>query len=498
MGAGVVRVKGTHARAGDVGRRQRPLRLPRSVRRRAARGRRGVAQRRLRRRPADRRDQLPELRQSREARDHVAVRARRSKASAPRAARSTFRSPAATSASTTRPTAARVLPTPVLGVVGLIEDADAVVAAGVPRRRRRRRPARRRAATSSAAASTCKVDARPRCAACRRRSIWRARRRCSGCSSTARRPGSSGRRTTAPKAASRSRWPSAASTRRSASTSIVAGGRQRQSGFGDIATLFGESASRVVVSVAAGAQRPSCWRWPRRAGVPAASIGDVGGDRIRIVGRRAHGRRRAAGRCGADLVDGDRAVLRATPRDCVKPYTGSCRGTSMFDKFRDECGVFGIFGHPEAANLTYLGLYALQHRGQESAGIAASDGVQICASRRRWATSTTRSTARRSSKLPGHAWPIGHVRYSTAGESRLANAQPIVVDCVHGQLAIGHNGNLVNAGELRDALVRAGRDLPDHQRHRSRRPPVRALAGATARRRRSSTRCRRCAARSRS
>ena len=78
-------------------------------------------------------------------------------------------------------------------------------------------------------------------------------------------------------------------------------------------------------------------------------------------------------------------------------------------------------------------------------------------------------------ELPGNL-AIGHVRYSTAGESKLANAQPIVVDSVHGQFAICHNGNLVNAGEVRDALVRAGRDLPDQQRHRGRRPPVRAVA----------------------
>ena len=126
----------------------------------------------------------------------------------------------------------------------------------------------------------------------------------------------------------------------------------------------------------------------------------------------------------------------------------------MFDKFREECGVFGIFGHPEAANLTYLGLYALQHRGQESAGIAASDGTRS-ACRRRWATSTKRSTRTTLAKLPG-SLAVGHVRYSTAGESRLANAQPIVVDSVHGQLALCHNGNLVNASELRDELVREG------------------------------------------
>src|SRR5687768_766205 len=126
----------------------------------------------------------------------------------------------------------------------------------------------------------------------------------------------------------------------------------------------------------------------------------------------------------------------------------------MLDKFKDECGVFGIFGHPEAANLTYLGLYALQHRGQESAGIASSDGVQI---RHRKAMGYVNEAfdADSLAKLPG-TLAIGHVRYSTAGESKVSNAQPIVVDSIHGQFAIGHNGNLVNAGEVRDALVRDG------------------------------------------
>jgi amidophosphoribosyltransferase len=126
----------------------------------------------------------------------------------------------------------------------------------------------------------------------------------------------------------------------------------------------------------------------------------------------------------------------------------------MFDKFREECGVFGIFGHAEAANLTYLGLYALQHRGQESAGIASADGVQI---RHRKAMGYVNEAfdADSLASLTGNL-AIGHVRYSTAGESKVSNAQPIVVDSVHGQFAIGHNGNLVNAGELRDSLVREG------------------------------------------
>jgi amidophosphoribosyltransferase len=124
------------------------------------------------------------------------------------------------------------------------------------------------------------------------------------------------------------------------------------------------------------------------------------------------------------------------------------------DELREECGVFGIFGHPEAANLTYLGLYALQHRGQESAGIAASDGsvVRISKTMGYVADAFSEKTLER---LPGHV-AIGHVRYSTAGDSRVDNAQPILIDCAHGQIAIGHNGNLVNASDLRDELVRHG------------------------------------------
>ena len=86
----------------------------------------------------------------------------------------------------------------------------------------------------------------------------------------------------------------------------------------------------------------------------------------------------------------------------------------MFDKFRDECGVFGIFGHPEASNLTYLGLYALQHRGQESAGIAASDGQLVRVSRAMGYVSEAFDTVSLA-KLPGRM-AVGHVRYSTAGE----------------------------------------------------------------------------------
>src|SRR5579864_6044040 len=126
----------------------------------------------------------------------------------------------------------------------------------------------------------------------------------------------------------------------------------------------------------------------------------------------------------------------------------------MFDKLKEECGVFGIFGHPEASNMTYLGLYALQHRGQESAGIAASDGDRVRVSRAMGYVADV-FDGRTLGELPG-ALAIGHVRYSTAGDSALANAQPILIECAHGQIALCHNGNLVNARELREELVRDG------------------------------------------
>ncbi|MCA1563971.1 MAG: amidophosphoribosyltransferase [Acidobacteria bacterium] len=126
----------------------------------------------------------------------------------------------------------------------------------------------------------------------------------------------------------------------------------------------------------------------------------------------------------------------------------------MLDKFRDECGVFGIHNHVEASNMAYLGLYALQHRGQESAGIVSSDGDRLHASRSVGYVADSFSEAELAS-LPG-SLAIGHVRYSTAGGSGIANAQPILIDCAHGKIAICHNGNLVNAQELRDALVSQG------------------------------------------
>ena len=124
------------------------------------------------------------------------------------------------------------------------------------------------------------------------------------------------------------------------------------------------------------------------------------------------------------------------------------------DKFKDECGVFGIFGHEDAAHMTYLGLYALQHRGQESAGIAVSSEGRVRLSRAMGYVSDVFS----EQVLEGLAGDsaIGHVRYSTFGDSRVVNAQPILIECSHGQIALCHNGNLVNAGELRDELVAQG------------------------------------------
>ncbi len=124
------------------------------------------------------------------------------------------------------------------------------------------------------------------------------------------------------------------------------------------------------------------------------------------------------------------------------------------DKFHDECGLFGIWNHGEAANVTYLGLYALQHRGQESAGIAATDGVSFHTEKAMgWVADVF--SPERLRRLPGHR-AIGHVRYSTAGASRLRNAQPITANTARGPIAIAHNGNLTNADVLRREMEREG------------------------------------------
>jgi len=118
------------------------------------------------------------------------------------------------------------------------------------------------------------------------------------------------------------------------------------------------------------------------------------------------------------------------------------------------CGVFGIYGHPNAAELTYYGLYALQHRGQESAGIVASDG-RVFRTHRGMGLVPQVFTGEILHNLVGHM-SVGHTRYSTTGSSHMVNAQPLTVDCAKGQIAIAHNGNLTNASQLRDQLEASG------------------------------------------
>ena len=125
-----------------------------------------------------------------------------------------------------------------------------------------------------------------------------------------------------------------------------------------------------------------------------------------------------------------------------------------FDKLHEECGVFALYAHPEASNLVYLGLYALQHRGQESAGIASSDGRKIHSVRKMGHVAEI-FTPDVLNQLPGQL-AIGHTRYSTAGDTSLRNAQPLSVACSKGQVAVAHNGNLTNALELRRELEEDG------------------------------------------
>jgi len=124
------------------------------------------------------------------------------------------------------------------------------------------------------------------------------------------------------------------------------------------------------------------------------------------------------------------------------------------DHFHDECGVMGVFGDTEAANLTYLGLHALQHRGQEGAGIACSDGDTIRLTRGQGLVGDVFGDPELDS-LQGHL-SIGHVRYATTGEGSLRNVQPFLVRYQDGQIAIAHNGNLVNAAILREDLEARG------------------------------------------
>jgi amidophosphoribosyltransferase len=126
----------------------------------------------------------------------------------------------------------------------------------------------------------------------------------------------------------------------------------------------------------------------------------------------------------------------------------------MIDKLKEYCGVVAVHNHPEAATLSYLGLHQLQHRGQESSGIVASDGRNLRVHRAMGLVAEI-FTEDVLKKLPGSV-AIGHNRYSTTGNSALENAQPITVDCNKGMIALAHNGNLVNAGQIRGWLEAEG------------------------------------------
>jgi amidophosphoribosyltransferase len=124
------------------------------------------------------------------------------------------------------------------------------------------------------------------------------------------------------------------------------------------------------------------------------------------------------------------------------------------DKFREECGVFGIMNHPEAAHMAYLGLYALQHRGQEGAGIVSCNGTRFYTEKGMGLVADL-FTEEKLKRLPG-PMAIGHNRYSTTGESHVKNVQPLLISYALGHLALAHNGNLVNAQLLRSELEAYG------------------------------------------
>src|SRR6202011_2954465 len=133
---------------------------------------------------------------------------------------------------------------------------------------------------------------------------------------------------------------------------------------------------------------------------------------------------------------------------------GLIANMSSSDKFHDECGVVAIFAHPEAEKLAYLGLHALQHRGQESAGIVTSDGLNLKPHKAMGLVADI-FTEDVLAKMRGRL-AIGHTRYSTAGDSALLNAQPILVQSNKGAMAVAHNGNLTNAADVRQRLERQG------------------------------------------
>ena len=151
--------------------------------------------------------------------------------------------------------------------------------------------------------------------------------------------------------------------------------------------------------------------------------------------------------CGGSKINATRKVTSYAQADEMEDET-------PFEKLREECGVMAIYNHPDAARLTYWGLYSLQHRGQESAGIASADGWEVNDIKGMGLVSEI-FTDEVLEKLPGHM-AIGHTRYSTTGDSALLNAQPISVESTKGLIAIAHNGNLINLGNSKARLERDG------------------------------------------
>jgi amidophosphoribosyltransferase len=165
--------------------------------------------------------------------------------------------------------------------------------------------------------------------------------------------------------------------------------------------------------------------------------------------------------CSCRSFDSSVAALETSLRMTASGVDGNAgvddndqEDATPFDKLREECGVMAVYNHSDAARLTYWGLYALQHRGQESAGIASADGQQVNDIKGMGLVSEI-FTDDVLARLPGHM-AIGHTRYSTTGDSALLNAQPISVESTRGLIAIAHNGNLVNLGTAKERLERDG------------------------------------------
>src|SRR6202522_1461728 len=154
------------------------------------------------------------------------------------------------------------------------------------------------------------------------------------------------------------------------------------------------------------------------------------------------------------LPSGSKAVMQTSPELASDPPSEDDFDPDG-DRLREQCGVFGIFDHPDAAAITALGLHALQHRGQEAAGIVAFDGVRFHSERRQGLVGDHFSNASTIDRLPGR-WAIGHVRYSTTGDTILRNVQPLFAELEAGGLAVAHNGNLTNGLTLRRELIRGG------------------------------------------